>query len=303
MKRTFALLMAFILVFSLVSCKLAEKEEAEPTAILTEEPTPEPSPTVLYICNGHEWRTDEYLSDVGDMDITDTFKYYVNSPEYADYAFCFEMSLIIPRNADASACTVEEVERLTQLGYNVWIINEEKTIVRGIATQKQLQEFPYDRSSYGYRMSLSTNEPYQEAASPESSPAILYICDNHGSYNDGIMKIGWIKKGNKFREYMKDPAYADYSFCFIVSVRASSFKIKDVKIYTEQEAERLTQLGYNVWLTGEDKTIIQGIASQKQLQDFPYDLESFGYRIRLSTNEPNAEPPDEWKTIVVQLQS
>ena len=176
MKKIIALTLTFILVFSLVSCKLAEKEEAEPTAILTEEPTPEPSPTVLYICNGHEWRTDEYLSDVGDMDITDTFKYYVNSSKYADYAFCFRMSLITPEKADATACTVEEVERLTQLGYNVW-------------------------------------------------------------------------------------------------------------------------------LTGEDKTIIQGIASQKQLQDFPYDLESFGYRIRLSTNEPNAEPPDEWKTIVVQLQS
>lgn len=154
MKKVIALLLAFILVFSLVSCKLAEKEEAEPTAIPTEEPTPEPSPTVLYISNYGEVR--ESISyDVGDLDITDTFKYYVNSSKYADYAFCFQMSLITPEKADAAACTVEEVERLTQLGYNLWIINEEKTIVKGIATQKQLQEFPYDRSSYGYRMSLS----------------------------------------------------------------------------------------------------------------------------------------------------
>ena len=34
------------------------------------------------------------------------------------------------------------------------------------------------------------------------------------------------------------------------------------------------------------------IPTQKELQDFPYDLESFGYRIYLSTNEPNVYHPD-----------
>ena len=102
---------------------------------------------------------------------------------------------------------------------------------------------------------------------PTPEPTILYICDLHGLYNDEVINIGKIEKGNKFRKYIYDPAYADYSFCFTLSLRTPSYKVSDVAAYTEQEAERLIQLGHNVWITGEDKTVIQGIATQKELQD------------------------------------
>ena len=61
MKKIIALTLTFILVFSLVSCKLAEKEEASPeqTTIPTEEPTPEP--TLLYICDLHGLYNDEVI--------------------------------------------------------------------------------------------------------------------------------------------------------------------------------------------------------------------------------------------------
>ena len=175
MKKIIALTLTFILVFSLVSCKLAEKEEAEPTAIPTEEPTPEPSPTVLYICDLHGLENDENMTDIGDLHLTPTFRRYINDPKYADYSFCFLITLITPRlsalaNGDVSTydpaddadCVEQEVNRLKELGYDVWIVGKDKTKIRGIATQKQLQEFPYDRSSFAYRMHLSTNVPFED---------------------------------------------------------------------------------------------------------------------------------------------
>ena len=175
MKRIIALILAFLLVFSLVSCKLTNLPKEENTvtfekieitespvpvitAVPTEEPIPVPTPTVLYI---NDANVEEWIPDIGDIKKGHGFESKIlieeYAKEYADYWFYYTFALYKDRKITDEEIISEE-RRLKDLGYNIWR-EEGSKLFHGIASQEQLKNFPYDLENFGYWIELDTNEP------------------------------------------------------------------------------------------------------------------------------------------------
>ena len=144
----------FIIVFSLVSCKMAEDEASspKPTAIHTEEPLPENTETVPE----EEQREIINLSHDGGGEVVDSdpgpgmifFEGSVrNAVSEKMYQNClFDLSIQVFTFSDDDELIRLEAEKLQKLGYQV---EAEESFIKGLFDYEQIKNLPINED-YGY---------------------------------------------------------------------------------------------------------------------------------------------------------
>ena len=154
MKKTVALFLAYMVVFSLVSCKLADDETSlpKPTVITTEEPLPENTETVPE----EEQREIINLSHEGGGEVVDSepgpgmifFEGSVrNAVSEKAYQNClFDLSIQVFTFSDDDELIRLEAEKLQKLGYQV---EAEESFIKGLFDYEQIKNLPINED-YGY---------------------------------------------------------------------------------------------------------------------------------------------------------
>ena len=154
LKKIVALFLAFMVVFSLVSCKSAEDDVSspKPTAIHTEEPLPENTETVPE----EEQRKIINLSHDGGGEVVDSepgpgmifFEGSVrNAVSEKIYQNClFDLSIQVFTFSDDDELIRLEAEKLQKLGYQV---EAEESFIKGLFDYEQIKNLPINED-YGY---------------------------------------------------------------------------------------------------------------------------------------------------------